>query len=136
MCERCSARTPQRSARCFSWAGFSPKLAAKLVSSRPTHGTTSTLASLLLFSGALADRIGRRTIFQVGLSLFTLGMGFSIFSLVWPFTPGWPFWPAMAMGAGWAMALPLLGFLSLLLVAWYYWRLLRGFWRALDDKPY
>jgi EmrB/QacA subfamily drug resistance transporter len=34
---------------------------------------TITLASLLMFSGALADRIGRRTIFQVGLSLFTLG---------------------------------------------------------------
>ncbi len=31
------------------------------------------LASLLMFSGAAADRIGRRTIFQVGLSLFTLG---------------------------------------------------------------
>ena len=31
------------------------------------------LASLLIFSGAAADRIGRRTIFQVGLSLFTLG---------------------------------------------------------------
>jgi EmrB/QacA subfamily drug resistance transporter len=36
-------------------------------------GYTIVLASLLLFSGALADRIGRRTIFQVGLSLFTLG---------------------------------------------------------------
>ena len=34
---------------------------------------TITLASLLMFSGALADRVGRRTIFQVGLSLFTLG---------------------------------------------------------------
>src|SRR5580698_9266079 len=34
---------------------------------------TIVLASLLLFSGAAADRIGRRTIFQVGLSLFTLG---------------------------------------------------------------
>src|SRR6516165_9577166 len=34
---------------------------------------TIALASLLIFSGALADRIGRRTIFQVGLSLFTLG---------------------------------------------------------------
>ena len=31
------------------------------------------LAALLMFAGALADRIGRRTIFQVGLSLFTLG---------------------------------------------------------------
>ena len=29
---------------------------------------TITLAALLMFSGALADRIGRRTIFQVGLS--------------------------------------------------------------------
>ena len=34
---------------------------------------TITLASLLMFGGALADRIGRRSIFQVGLSLFTLG---------------------------------------------------------------
>jgi len=34
---------------------------------------TIVLASLLMFSGAAADRIGRRTIFQVGLSLFTLG---------------------------------------------------------------
>ena len=34
---------------------------------------TITLAALLMFSGALADRIGRRTIFQVGLSLFILG---------------------------------------------------------------
>jgi EmrB/QacA subfamily drug resistance transporter len=34
---------------------------------------TVMLASLLMFSGAAADRLGRRTIFQVGLSLFTLG---------------------------------------------------------------
>jgi EmrB/QacA subfamily drug resistance transporter len=36
-------------------------------------GYTIVLASFLMFSGAAADRIGRRTIFQVGLSLFTLG---------------------------------------------------------------
>ncbi len=36
-------------------------------------GYTIVLASLLMFSGAAADRIGRRTIFQVGLSLFTMG---------------------------------------------------------------
>ncbi len=36
-------------------------------------GYTIALASLLMFSGAVADRIGRRTIFQVGLALFTLG---------------------------------------------------------------
>jgi len=34
---------------------------------------TIVLAGLLMFSGAIADRIGRRTICQVGLSLFTLG---------------------------------------------------------------
>jgi len=34
---------------------------------------TITLAALLMFSGALADRIGRRTVFQVGLCLFILG---------------------------------------------------------------
>jgi EmrB/QacA subfamily drug resistance transporter len=34
---------------------------------------TIALAALLMFAGALADRVGRRTIFQVGLSLFTLG---------------------------------------------------------------
>jgi EmrB/QacA subfamily drug resistance transporter len=34
---------------------------------------TIVLAALLMFAGALADRIGRRTVFQVGLSLFTLG---------------------------------------------------------------
>jgi EmrB/QacA subfamily drug resistance transporter len=34
---------------------------------------TIVLAALLMLSGAIADRIGRRTIFQVGLSLFTLG---------------------------------------------------------------
>ncbi len=36
-------------------------------------GYTIVLASLLMFSGAAADRIGRRTIFQCGLALFTLG---------------------------------------------------------------
>src|SRR6516165_7092810 len=36
-------------------------------------GYTIVLASLLMFSGAVADRIGRRVIFQVGLSVFTLG---------------------------------------------------------------
>jgi EmrB/QacA subfamily drug resistance transporter len=36
-------------------------------------GYTIVLASLLMFSGAAADKIGRRTIFQVGLALFTLG---------------------------------------------------------------
>jgi EmrB/QacA subfamily drug resistance transporter len=36
-------------------------------------GYTVVLASLLMFGGAAADRIGRRTIFQVGLALFTLG---------------------------------------------------------------
>jgi EmrB/QacA subfamily drug resistance transporter len=34
---------------------------------------TIVLAALLMFAGTLADRIGRRTVFQIGLSLFTLG---------------------------------------------------------------
>lgn len=34
---------------------------------------TVMLASLLLLAGALADRFGRKAVFQVGLSLFTLG---------------------------------------------------------------
>jgi|GEM_PF-2369638 len=68
--------------------------------------------------------------------VFTMGMGFSLFSLISPFTPGWPFWPGAMVGAGWMMLLPLAGLFSLLLVLCYYWRLLRGFMRALDDKPY
>jgi len=34
---------------------------------------TIVLAALLMLSGAVADRIGRRTVFQIGLSLFILG---------------------------------------------------------------
>jgi uncharacterized membrane protein len=72
----------------------------------------------------------------VMMTLFTMSMGFSVFSLMWPFSPSWPVWPGLMVGAGWAMALPVAGLLSLLLVVWYYWRLLRGFVRELDDKPY
>ncbi len=36
-------------------------------------GYTLTLASLLMLSGSIADRFGRRRTFQVGLSIFTLG---------------------------------------------------------------
>src|ERR1700677_2451426 len=34
---------------------------------------TLVIASLLMLSGSLADRIGRRRVFQTGLALFTLG---------------------------------------------------------------
>jgi EmrB/QacA subfamily drug resistance transporter len=34
---------------------------------------TLVLACLLMFSGSLADRVGRRRIFQIGLSLFSIG---------------------------------------------------------------
>jgi EmrB/QacA subfamily drug resistance transporter len=34
---------------------------------------TLVLASLLMFSGSMGDRLGRRRIFQVGLAVFTLG---------------------------------------------------------------
>jgi uncharacterized membrane protein len=69
----------------------------------------------------------------VMLSLLSFGMGYSLFSLFWP--PGWP-WHAVMVGSAWTMLLPLAGFLSLAMVIWYYWRLLRGFMRELDDKPY
>src|ERR1700684_3735525 len=31
------------------------------------------IASLLMLSGSVADRVGRRRVFQIGLALFTLG---------------------------------------------------------------
>src|ERR1700749_3449130 len=34
---------------------------------------TLVLASLLMVSGSMADRFGRRRVFQIGLALFTLG---------------------------------------------------------------
>jgi uncharacterized membrane protein len=67
------------------------------------------------------------------LALVTFGMGYSLTTLWWP--PDWPFWQG-AVGLGWAMLLPVVGLLSLAVVVWYYWHLLRGFIRALDDKPY
>jgi EmrB/QacA subfamily drug resistance transporter len=36
-------------------------------------GYTVVLASLLMLSGSIADRLGRRRVFQAGLALFTLG---------------------------------------------------------------
>jgi len=38
-------------------------------------GYTLVLASLLMLSGATADRVGRRRVFQVGLAVFTVGSG-------------------------------------------------------------
>jgi EmrB/QacA subfamily drug resistance transporter len=38
-------------------------------------GYTLVLASLLMLSGATADRVGRRRVFQIGLALFTVGSG-------------------------------------------------------------
>jgi uncharacterized membrane protein len=69
------------------------------------------------------------------LSALSFSMGMSILSLLWPFGWGWPF-QAVMLGSAWAMLLPLVGLLSLAMVIWYYWRLLRGFVRELDDKPY
>ncbi|MFI4981926.1 MAG: MFS transporter, partial [Nevskiales bacterium] len=34
---------------------------------------TMVVASLLMFSGSMADRLGRRRVFQAGMSLFMLG---------------------------------------------------------------
>ena len=65
-------------------------------------GYTIVLASLLMFSGAIADRIGRRVIFQVGLSLFTLG------SWLCSLAPGlnWLIAFRLLQGAGGAMLNP------------------------------
>ncbi len=38
-------------------------------------GYTLVLASLLMLSGAAADRVGRRRVFQIGLATFTVGSG-------------------------------------------------------------
>src|ERR1700727_735778 len=38
-------------------------------------GYTLVLASLLMLSGATADRVGRRRVFQIGLAVFTIGSG-------------------------------------------------------------
>ncbi len=38
-------------------------------------GYTLVLASLLMLSGATADRVGRRRVFQIGLAVFTVGSG-------------------------------------------------------------
>lgn len=66
--------------------------------------------------------------------LLSMAMGLSLFSLL----TFWPVWPVALAGqaAAWMMFMPLAALLSFILVIWYYWRLLRGFVRALDDKPY
>ena len=38
-------------------------------------GYVLVLASLLMLSGATADRVGRRRVFQIGLAIFTAGSG-------------------------------------------------------------
>jgi uncharacterized membrane protein len=71
----------------------------------------------------------------VVLSALSFAMGLSAFSLLWPL--GWV-WPLhlVLLGSVWMLILAPLGFLSLAMVIWYYWRLLRGFVRELNDKPY
>jgi EmrB/QacA subfamily drug resistance transporter len=55
-------------------------------------GYTLVLASLLMLSGATADRVGRRRTFQVGLALFTVGSGLC----------------SLAPGLGWLVAFRML----------------------------
>ena len=49
-------------------------------------GYTLVLASLLMLSGATADRVGRRRVFQIGLAMFTVGSGLCSLApgLAWP----------------------------------------------------
>ena len=49
-------------------------------------GYTVVLASLLMLSGLLADRLGLRRAFQAGLALFTLG---SLLCSLAPGSAGW-----------------------------------------------
>jgi uncharacterized membrane protein len=112
--------------------GLTALLAAIIAHMRLSHATGSWLEShyrnqLRVFWTVLIYALAM-------MALFTFGMGYSLTSLLWP--PGWVFWRGAMVGLGWAMLLPVVGLLSLILMVWYYWRLLRGFIRALDDKPY
>jgi len=55
-------------------------------------GYTLVLASLLMFSGATADRVGRRRVFMTGLAVFTAGSGLC----------------SLAPGLGWLIAFRML----------------------------
>ncbi|HWC63955.1 MAG TPA: hypothetical protein VG501_10060 [Rhizomicrobium sp.] len=67
------------------------------------------------------------------LTLFSFAAGYSVFWLFWPWF--WP-WHALVLGGAWVMFAWMAGLLSLAMVIWYYWRLITGFVRALDDRPY
>jgi uncharacterized membrane protein len=70
----------------------------------------------------------------VMLTLFSFAAGYSvIWSFFWPWF--WP-WHALVLGGAWLMLAWAAGLLSLAMVVWYYWRLVLGFVRALDDRPY
>ena len=68
----------------------------------------------------------------VALGALSLAAGASLFWLAWPFA--WPFNLAV-LGASWIVFVPLALLLCAALLIWYYWRLIRGFVRELDDKP-
>jgi MFS family permease len=55
-------------------------------------GYALVLASLLMLSGATADRVGRRRVFQIGLATFTVGSGLC----------------SLAPGLGWLIAFRML----------------------------
>ena len=67
------------------------------------------------------------------LAALSVASGASILSLFWPF--GWP-WHLVMLGASWMLLGSLFGLVMLILLVWYYWRLVAGFVRALDDKPF
>lgn len=69
----------------------------------------------------------------LALGALSVAAGVSIFSLAWPFA--WPLNLAV-LGASWLLLLPFAVLFCLALVIWYYWRLISGFVRELDDKPY
>ncbi len=115
----------------------------------PTSGGVTALIGVVIAHIRLAYALGtvqeshyrnQIRVFWTQLLLVVLlaaaisfGFGFSLLSLFWPFSPGWP---AAMVGVGWVFVLPMAGFAFLILILWYYWRMLRGFVRALDDQPY
>jgi len=71
--------------------------------------------------------------FLAAVAVLSIVAGEFVFSLFWPWF--WP-WHSIMLGGAWMMLGWLAGIFFLGLVIWYYWRLITGFVRMLDDRPY
>lgn len=61
-------------------------------------GYTLAIASFMLLAGSIAERVGRRRVFQTGLAVFTVG------SLACSLAPNLPWLIAFRVGQAWAPA--------------------------------